>query len=277
MKTVILLGLCFYFLFLFPVSGMCEDGAKALFFGSTLQDSVSVSKTPTGAAAFSGTQVTTETISPSEARTEKPPTSASTKPTNKRVTSTNKRLKTVGKIATGLSYWIEVLNPNGRIERCTAASRVFNAGDRFRLAFRTNKDGYLYLLLIGSSGTGSKLFPNARINDGNNFVRKNIDYLIPFGDKGFVMDATPGQERVLVFFSQSEMPNLDSQLEKGNALQANETRAVYAYAQTNTDTEGSKDFALEDDNTGAKPASYVITKSTNPKTVIFREIMLKHR
>jgi hypothetical protein len=73
------------------------------------------------------------------------------------------------------------------------------------------------------------------------------------------------------------MPNLDSQLEKGNALQANETRAVYAYAQTNTDTEGSKDFALEDDNTGAKPASYVITKSTNPKTVIFREIMLKHR
>jgi len=256
------------YLFSFSVSATAQEGAKALFFGETEQETVSVIKTDSGTAVFGGTEVKTETVqTPGKNRSAE----------NKKNTTVAKIKKTPssGKIATGLSYWIEVINPDGKVERTTAERRLFKTGERIRFAFKSNNDGYLYLLAIGSTGKGSVLFPDPRINEGKNFVTANTEYKVPFGTKSFVMDATPGEEKILVFFSKSEMENIGGYFAPKGRVEAQDTRVIYAYAEN----KGSKDILFEEDakDTGFEPASYIVNKSEDPKGIIFKEIIVKHK
>lgn len=187
--------------------------------------------------------------------------------------------KKIGKLATGLSYWVEIVKPSGKIVRTSAESRIFKSGERIRFAFKTNKEGYLYLLALGSSGKGTVLFPDSRINGGQNLVTSNTDYRIPFGEKSFVMDATPGDEIVYVFFSQTEIADIRDYFmgsdHKSKQIEAQDAQKIYAYAES----AGSKDIVFEDDANGGglHPASYVVSNSTDPKGVIFREIKIRHK
>ena len=70
-----------------------------------------------------------------------------------------------------------MIKPDGKIEKgVQRENRVFKSGERIRFAFKTNKEGYIYLLLIGSSGRGRSLFPDPRINRGEKF--SNEEYKI---------------------------------------------------------------------------------------------------
>lgn len=253
---------------LFSVIANAENGAKALFYGETAQDSAVVKKTDSGTAMFSGTEMKTETI---------PATAGNSAPNKKKktVVAKNKSKSKPKVIATGLSYFIEVIKPNGKVERVTAEKRAFKSGERIRFVFKSNKEGYLYLLAIGSSGKGAILFPDNRMNNGNNLVAANSEYRVPFGEKSFVMDPTPGDEKVLVFFSQAEINDINSYFIPKNKLEPQDTRQIYAFAETN----GSKDILFEEDSAAGavRPASYVVSKDANPKNVIFREIVVRHK
>lgn len=257
------------YLLVFSVSAPAQDGAKALFFGDTTKETVSVIKTDSGTAVFGGTEVKTETV-------QTPGKNASAENKKKTAVAKNKKTPSSGKIATGLSYWIEVINPDGKVERTTAERRLFKEGERIRFAFKSNQDGYLYLLAIGSTGKGSVLFPDPRINEGKNFVTANTEYKVPFGTKSFVMDSTPGEEKVLVFFSKAEVENIGGYFTpKSKVVEAQDTRVIYAFAES----KGSKDILFEEDagGTGFQPASYIVNKSEDPKGLIFKEIVVKHR
>lgn len=255
-------------LFVFSAASFAGDGAKALFYGETAKDSVEVKKTDSGTAAFSGTEMKTETIQPGLDN------AASDKKKNTAIAK-HKTKATSKEIATGLSYWIEIIKPDGKVERATAESRAFKTGERIRFAFKSNKDGYLYLLAIGSSGKGAILFPDNRINDGRNMIVANSEYKVPFGEKSFVMDPTPGEEKVLVFFSQELVNDITAYFSPKNKLEAQDTRAIYAYAET----KGSKDILFEDDAVGGsmQPASYIVNRSNDSKGIIFKEIVVKHK
>lgn len=252
--------------------GGANDGAKALFYGETTKETVNVIKTGAGSAASSGTELGSETIqqpSKSDSGSTKKKSAGNQIPLKK----TPKSKEAVAQLATGLSYWIEVLHPGGQSERCTAESRNFKSGERIRFAFKTNKNGYIYLLLIGSSGKGNVLFPDQRINNGKNIVEKQEDYLIPFGEKTFVMDATPGEERVLIFFSESEIGDINQYFASKNKVEPAETQRLYAYAEQN----GSKDIVFEEDISTVKPASYIVSQSNDSRSVIFKEIKINHQ
>lgn len=248
-------------------SSSADDGAKSLFYGETVKESVEVKKTASGTAAFSGTEMKTETIQPSTGNTAKVKKSTTVAKGKSKATSKE--------IATGLSYWIEVVKADGKVERATAESRIFKTGERIRFVFKSNKDGYLYLLAIGSSGKGAVLFPDNRINAGNNYVAPNNEYQVPFGEKSFVMDPTPGEEKILVFFSQAEVSDINNYFSPKNKVEAQDTRAIYAFAETR----GSKDILFEEDavGAGAQPASYIVNKSNDPQGLIFKEIVVKHK
>ena len=253
---------------LFSAVAYAENGAKALFYGETTQNSAEVVKTGSGTAMFNGTEMKTETI----------PTQADNAAPQQKKKTTVAKNKTKAKpkvIATGLSYFIEVVKPNGKNERVTAEKRAFKSGERIRFVFKSNKEGYLYLLAIGSSGKGAILFPDNRINKGDNLVAANKEYKVPFGEKSFVMDPTPGTEKVLVFFSPSEINDISSYFIPKKTLEAQDTRQIYAYAETN----GSKDILFEEDSDAGeiKPASYIVSKDDNPKKVIFKEIVVRHK
>ena len=254
-------------LFALSTVTFAERGAKGLFTGETVEESLVVKKTDSGTAIFKGPELKTEIIQPE---------------VNKQETNKNTRLvkkpvskKVSAKIATGLSYWVEVIKKNGKIERATAESRIFRSGERIRFNFKSNKDGYLYLLAIGSSGKGAVLFPDSRINNGKNFIAAHAEYKVPFGEKSFVMDATPGEEKILVFFSMSEINDINNYFSPKNRIEAQDTRAVYAFAKE----KGSKDILFEEDavGLGATPASYIVTESGGNNAVIFKEIVVKHK
>lgn len=255
-------------LFVFSAISFAEDGAKALFYGETAKDSVDIKKTESGTAMFGGTEMKTETI---QSKTD----NVISEKKKKTTVAKNKSKAKSKEIATGLSYFIEIVKPGGKIDRVTAEKHAFKSGERIRFVFKSNKEGYLYLLAIGSSGKGAILFPDNRVNSGNNLVAANKEYKVPFGEKSFVMDSTPGDEKVLVFFSPTEISDINDYFLPKKKLEAQDTRAIYAYAENN----GSKDILFEEDSVGGevKPASYIINKDTNPKKVIFKDIIVRHR
>ena len=267
-NSFVLVTAAIVYLFAFSVSAPAQEGAKALFFGETEQETVSVIKTDSGTAVFGGTEVKTETV-------QTPGKNLSAENKKNAAVAKIKKTPSSGKIATGLSYWIEVINPDGKVERTTVERRWFKAGERIRFVFKSNNDGYLYLLAIGSTGKGSVLFPDTRINEGKNFVTAKTEYKVPFGTKSFVMDSTPGEEKVLVFFSKSEIENIGGYFAPKGKVEAQDTRVIYEFAEN----KGSKDILFEEDTEGAglQPASYIVNQSNDPKGLIFKEIVVKHK
>jgi hypothetical protein len=62
----------------------------------------------------------------------------------------------------------------------TNPGATFHSGDRLRVGVKANQDGYLYIIhQPGSYQPGRILFPDSRLNDGQNFVRKNQEVVIP--------------------------------------------------------------------------------------------------
>ena len=90
----------------------------------------------------------------------------------------------------------------------------FRSGDRIRLTFNPNVDGYLYVAQQGSSGNWSVLFPDPDLNGGRNAVRKAQEYRVPDND-WFEFAGHPGTEHVFVFFSPqplTQLPGFDRPL-----------------------------------------------------------------
>ncbi|HVF91067.1 MAG TPA: DUF4384 domain-containing protein [Blastocatellia bacterium] len=101
----------------------------------------------------------------------------------------------------------------------TSPSTVFYTGDQVKIAVTPNQDGYLYIIHNAQGRDGQVVFPDSRINDGTNFVRKNTEYVVPGScpkflnpkDCWYEMDAVAGREEFTVIFSRdaiSSLPNL---------------------------------------------------------------------
>ena len=83
----------------------------------------------------------------------------------------------------GLKYRIQLSSADcGSTPRDVSASYLFKNGDRIRLEVESNVDGYLYVILRGSSGKELFLFPDRRINDGDNFLPKHVPFPVPAGN-----------------------------------------------------------------------------------------------
>ena len=251
-----------------PVLG-AQEGAKALFYGDTTKYTSEVVKTNNGTAIFIGEEVTSQTFPAPKAPLDNNQASANKPAEPKKIVQAD-RNPASEPVSPGLSYWIEVISSEGKTIKRVTASNEFNSGERFRVAITSNAQGYLYLLSMGTSGKPPVvLFPDKRINGGDNHVAAFADYRIPSGGKSFVMDSTPGEEKILVFFSKSRIHDIEKYVTRKKTLVADDARILYAYA----DTKGSKDILFEDD----AEKSYVVAKSSIQGGTIAREIILRHR
>lgn len=113
----------------------------------------------------------------------------------------------------------------------------FQSGDKVKLVFTSNVDGYVYWLAEGSSGEYSMLFPNAQTGMDNAVVR-NQTYTIP-GKGSFRFDDTPGNETLLCILSTQRMPDLD----EAAGLNFQDTTAV----ETTKKKSSTRDLVFEDD------------------------------
>ena len=136
------------------------------------------------------------------------PTKKSELPVTSESDKTIQNPKTSAAAPLGLRYSILKQMSGGETLEVDPDS-IFHSGDRIRLSIEANDNGYLYIVLRGSSGNWSLLFPSNEILGGNNTVEKGGHYEIPLGTVWFAFDEHAGREKLFIVLSRQPEPNLE--------------------------------------------------------------------
>lgn len=133
-----------------------------------------------------------------------------------------------------------LLNRDG--EKSTVApSQVFKSGDKVKMVFTPNVDGYVYWLAKGTSGNYSMLFPNPQTG-ADNSVKRNKEYTVPV--KGaFKFDSTPGNEELLCILSTERLEDLD----KAAAEEFKNAGQVDKVEKSHAKKRATRDLVFDDD------------------------------
>src|SRR5258708_2864539 len=98
----------------------------------------------------------------------------------------------------GLKYWIELVRPDSPEILQVNSTRVFHSGERIRLHLESNVDGRILLVQKASNGSLQTLFPDPKINGGDDHIKAMTDTAIPSGNGWFIFDNSPGMESITV-------------------------------------------------------------------------------
>lgn len=101
----------------------------------------------------------------------------------------------------------------------TNALSAFHPGDLLRLGVTANQGGFLYVIHQLEGQDGEILFPDSRVNDGQNYVEKNKEFALPPNNCGatdpkkcwYPVTATPTQEYFIIIFSRDQIIDLPNQ------------------------------------------------------------------
>ncbi|MGI9108117.1 MAG: DUF4384 domain-containing protein [Pyrinomonadaceae bacterium] len=110
----------------------------------------------------------------------------------------------------GLGYTLFTRNDNGLAIR-TDPTRQFRTGESVRLALEANTDGYLYIFHTENDGQPEMIFPDVRLNNGQNYIRAHVPYEIPSGQEAteetrwFIFKDPPAAERLYVVLTREPL------------------------------------------------------------------------
>lgn len=126
----------------------------------------------------------------------------------------------------------------------------FKSGDRVKLRYTTNADGYVYWLAKMSSGKYSVLFPNNQAGM-NNLIKKNEEHTVP-AKGSFRFDDTAGTENLLMVFSPDKIPELEQAVAEANGQKnsnvvENSTK-IARVEEKNTSQRKSRDLVFEEED-----------------------------
>lgn len=132
----------------------------------------------------------------------------------------------------GLGYTLYMRDEQNRAVRVDPA-REFHAGDRIRLSLETNTDGFLYVFHTENDGAPRMIYPDARLDDGGNYVAAHVPYEIPDSvDRDerlhwFVFDAQPAIERLYIVVTREPLAGVPVEDELVNYCQANKDQCPW--------------------------------------------------
>jgi hypothetical protein len=175
--------------------------------------------------------------------------------------------------------------------REVAPDTVFRSGDRIRVAVESNDEGYLYVVLKGTSGTWKLLFPNPEIAGGSNKVQGGAQQTIPPAPGRFAFDEQAGEERLFLVLTRRPEESLEKLIYSLGSGSAKEMPVMMA---KNTPpisdsmvgqlrlTVTSRDLIFEkvDESTpGTKKenAVYVVNQTGDSDSRLVVDVTLKHR
>jgi hypothetical protein len=113
----------------------------------------------------------------------------------------------------GLGYTLYMRNSMGDAMRVDP-EREFRAGDRIRLSMEANTDGYLYVFHTENDGPPTLIFPDARLNEGDNTIDAHVPYEVPSPFESneslrwFVFDENPARERLYIVVTREPIPGI---------------------------------------------------------------------
>jgi Domain of unknown function (DUF4384) len=77
-----------------------------------------------------------------------------------------------------VQYRVLIKRPDGTEGEASVAS-VFHPGDQLRLGVTANQSGYLYVIHQKENEDGVIMFPDSRVNNGENDVNRNQEFILP--------------------------------------------------------------------------------------------------
>ncbi len=117
--------------------------------------------------------------------------------------------------AFNIKVWTEKGEYHGaRDISVTSRNQSYKIGDKINLYFSSEKDCYLTLLNLGSSGKMTMLFPNAIFQD--NFIKGGETYAIPGQDYPFnyILSGPSGTERIKAIGTLNRINLMDMKFNK---------------------------------------------------------------
>ena len=129
--------------------------------------------------------------------------SAATNANTATPTATNRPPSRKAQPAIGLGYTIFMREPSGRAIR-VEPTREFRTADRIRIALEPNTDGYLYIFDSENGAAPKMIFPDARLDDGDNWVEAHVPVEVPSSEepeerlRWFEFYGDPGTDRIFI-------------------------------------------------------------------------------
>src|SRR5258708_18158102 len=113
--------------------------------------------------------------------------------------------------AIGLGYTLFMRDSSGRRVR-VEPGHEFHAGDRVRISLEPNVDGYLYVFHTEGNGQPEMIYPDARLDEGENWIEAHVPMEVPSSEQAderyhwFVFDNNPAIETLYVVATPQPLP-----------------------------------------------------------------------
>lgn len=126
-----------------------------------------------------------------------------------------------------VQYRVLIKRPDGSSGESSIAS-VFHPGDDLRLGVTANQDGFLYVIYQKEGQDGLVMFPDSRVNNGENYVGKNREFILPPvncpapnpADCWYKVTDDPTKEFFIVVFSRDQIVDLPNTPGSGEAVKS---------------------------------------------------------
>lgn len=128
-----------------------------------------------------------------------------------RLGNTNSTVANKVSAALGLGYTLFMRGANGRSIR-VEPTREFHNGDSIRLALEPNVDGYLYVFHTENDGAPQMIFPDPRLDGGENWIEAHVPVEVPSSEetderlRWFTFYGNAGIERLYVVVTREPLP-----------------------------------------------------------------------
>lgn len=123
----------------------------------------------------------------------------------------------------------------------------FKSGDKVRLLFSANRDGYVYWVAKGTSGKYQVLFPSAKAGL-DNAVSKSTEYTVP-AKGAWRFDDNKGTETLVCILSPSKVAELDKAVALAGDGKTDEASQVIAPVVEGHETKRTtRDLVFEEEN-----------------------------
>ncbi|MBV9210157.1 MAG: DUF4384 domain-containing protein [Acidobacteria bacterium] len=174
---------------------------------------VGASATVSSGNKSSGSKANSKSSGRTGGRTPASSSRNSSRNTSKGTTASVSVVKNYSNTPIGLGYTLYMRNSMGDAVRVDP-DREFHQGDGIRLSMESNTDGYLYVFHTENDGPPELIYPDARINDGDNWMEAHVPYEVPSpfeqreGYRWFFFDDKPANERLYVVVTREPIPGI---------------------------------------------------------------------
>ncbi len=164
---------------------------------------------------------------------------------------------------------------------------VFHTGDRLQIRLKTNQDGYLYIIQNTEGEDGQIIFPDSRINDGRNLVRKNEELVIPshcesryldeLGNCWFRMEPPAGREVFTVIFSRDIITDISDLVGEGGAVKRHVIEEILKNSNQAVKRTSRPDLSPAHGGGAGRFALWVTNINRNDNEELITDIVLLHK